>query len=255
MLATVVVGVGCATLAGVDEDYGVGGTATGSASTTGTPTATTTGTPGGTTPTGDGGTGGGGAGTPTGSGGGAAAGGTGGSGGGTVQCVGSHTYNAVVADCIDVSSPAPNPDVCETYCGSGNMVISTSEYTFHTPFHAYLRFDIDPVVAQSQLSAISLSVTVSDRSNAQSPESGEIWRVAPFSRSDLFVGRPTAVGLVELAGSQGAVTQSQTVTWSLPTDIVDGNSVYLEMRPLVADDTFYFNTHGATVPRLYVTCP
>lgn len=250
---------GCAALAGLDEDFQVGSTgAAGAGTATASPTGTTTGGQGGATATGTGGTGTG-TGTATGQGGqgGAVTGaptGAGGQGGsGVVQCTGVHTYQAAVADCIEI--PNPDPDACASRFGAGNMGISTSEYSLHTPHHAFLRFDLDPDVAQSALASVELRVTVDSSTYANSNDSGDVWRVDPFVRSDLFSGPPARALGSALAGSQGAVSQNELVTWSLPTNIVDGSSVYLELNPLTSDNTYYENNAGSAPPALVVTCP
>lgn len=190
--------------------------------------------------------------------GGGGAGGSGGSqggaGGGMVPCTGVHTYVPIVADCIEL--PDPDPDACETVSGAGSMLITTSASTTHNPFHSFVRFDIEPDVAQSPLVSATLRVVVSNMAYADSPESGEIWRVAPFTRSELFSGEPADVGTQPLAASLGAVTQGQTVEWALPpSGIFDFSSVYLRIRPLVTDSARYDNLNGTTPPELILTCP
>lgn len=258
LLATGLV-AGCASIAGLDGEYTVGetstragGTSTGSP--TASPTATTTGGPGGSTATGQGGAP---TASPTGTGGTGNAGGVGGSGnpGGTgpVQCTGTHTYDAVTADCINLT--APDPDACAGYIDPRIFVISTSEYSSGDPHHGFLRFDLDPEVAQSALASVALEVTVAGLSYADSDDSGDIWEVVPFVRSDLFSGAPNRVGGSAVSPSQGAAGLNQTISWPLPTSVVNGPSVYLEMNPLVSNNTYYLDRDQSSPPQLIVTCP
>jgi hypothetical protein len=175
-------------------------------------------------------------------------------GGGSGGCPGTHEYVAVVADCIDLY--APNPDFCEETAGVGEFEIDSLLSTTNSPRHGFLRFDLDPAVLARPITSIQLRLVVSMLPSAESDETGEIWRVVPFVRSDLFAGDVANVGSMASATDMGGVVLGQVVDWSLPTDIVDGESVYLAVRPVSSDLTGYVNLNGALAdaPRLFITC-
>jgi hypothetical protein len=177
----------------------------------------------------------------------------GGGTGGVPNCTGTHEYDAVVADCIDIT--VPNPDVCETNAGAGEMTITTAHFSLGTPHHGFVRFDLDTDVAQSQLMSITLELQVPNTMFADSIDSGNIWQVMPFDRPDLFIGQPVNVGNMPIANSMGPIVLGMTVDFALPTSIVDGGSVYLAIRPTQANAVDYMNTNGVTPPKLIVTCP
>lgn len=182
--------------------------------------------------------------------GGAAAGGAGGAGGegGSEQVV---TYLPMVADCVDPS--LPDPDACASDQPLGTMGVD-SDVGMLVTRHSYLRFDLDEQLAGLRVTEVLLEITVSDHDDAESSSSGEIWQVEPFTRADLFVAAPAAVGPTALVGDNGAVAQLQTVVFALPVALVmPGAPVFLGVLPLETDGIDYWNLDGATPPRLVVT--
>lgn len=212
-----------------DPATSTGGASTGSGGTAGS----------GGTNTGTGGTAGtAGSGTSTGG------GGTAGAGGAPVLVV---EYVAAVADCVD--AVLPDPDVCETQAGFGNMDVDLLESSTGHPDYAFLRFDLDGTLAGRTVVGVTLRLVVTDHVDADSDNSGEIWPVTPFDRSDLFSTVPTQVGSSPVGLSQGAVVQNQTVEWSLPSSLVAANeSTHLGVFPLTNQGVNYWNAQNGTIP-------
>ena len=144
-----------------------------------------------------------------------------------------------------------------TTAGPGKMTVSDSEYTTGDPHHVYLRFNLPHDVAAGPFNSVTLRLRVSNTQYSESDNSGQIWRVIPFVRDDLFDGSPNTVGNGPLAGSQGGVNQGQTVDFALPADnsFVENGSVFLGIEALTGDDTDYENLNGANPPQLLIECP
>lgn len=163
------------------------------------------------------------------------------------------TYTAAVADCVRPTMP--NPDTCETEVGAGTMTVDT-EYDPPidlTPRHSYLRFDLDGTLAGKTIDGATLRVRVTAISGAESNQTGELWQVQPFTRNDLFVSTPSAVGSSPIADDQGPVALSELVSFSVPTSLISPNgSVYLGLLPLTTNGVDYYNANGAEPPVLVV---
>ena len=105
----------------------------------------------------------------------------------------------------------------------------------------------------NDVASITLEVTITSAQFSDG-NSGEIWTVVPFVRSDLFNGPPANVGSSAISAGQGNVALNQTVSWSLPTNVVNGGAVHLEIKPLANGNTVYWNGAGTVPPKLIVNC-
>jgi hypothetical protein len=205
---------------------------------------------------GNGGAGGaGGVGGAGGASGGGAGGATGGSAGSSVdagpQTV---TYAASIAECISLTTP--DPDACETATGVGLMSVDAQNSALPgTPAPqtaAFVSFAVDGVISGKQVLSVTLELTVASTPNANSPASGEVWEVASFTAQSLSTTVPAQQGSAPIAADQGAVTQNQVVSWTLPTGIVSANqTVHLGIFPIANDGIDYVAT-GTDGPVLTV---
>lgn len=88
---------------------------------------------------------------------------------------------------------------------------------------------------------------------AASTQTGEIWRVQPFTEMSLHMSEPAKVGMTPIGADKGAVTQNQILNWSLPTSLVAANQgVFLGVLPINSDGVNYYNTVGAKPPVLTI---
>jgi len=238
-------------------EHGIGGTGTGSTGTGSTGTGST-GT--GSTGTGSSGIGGGGTGSTGAGGDGTGGSGTGGSGtgagggsGGSGPCT-SVMYTAVIADCVALADP--DPDDCIDELNSNEMIIDTNfSSAGGGQYEVFLRFDLDGAFSVNEVSSVTLRMTGSPV--GESDNTGDIYRVTPFDRTDLFsTGTlPANVSAAPLAGSQGALAANEVIDWALPTNLAQpGQSVFLRANPLSGDGARYMNTGGANAPLLIVNC-
>jgi hypothetical protein len=173
--------------------------------------------------------------------------------GGGGQGPGEVTYTAAVADCVGPTMP--NPDTCETEVGAGTMTVDT-EYDPPidlTARQSYLRFDLDGTLAGKTIDGATLRVRVTAIMGAESNQTGELWQVQPFTRSDLFVATPAPVGASPIAADQGPVALSELVSFAVPTSLISPNgSVFLGLLPLTTNGVDYYNANGAEPPVLVV---
>jgi hypothetical protein len=188
----------------------------------------------------------------------AATGGAGG-GGGAEPCQlgggppgpGTVTYPAAFAGCVDPTDP--DIDICEQYSGPGNMSVDLEETRTGNPSNSYIRFDLDGILDGHTVSSVTLRVTVTDLSDADSTESGEIWEVLPFTAVSLDNMVPARISGSPVADSQGPVTFGQQVDFDLPTSMVAAcGSVYLVVYPVQVNGAKYWNTNGDVPPELIV---
>lgn len=186
---------------------------------------------------------------------GGASGGTGGSGGGGPT---NASYTATVSDCIALTS-TPDPDFCETQTGVGEMSVDTVDDSLANggsapQAGAFLVFDVDGAIAGKTVTKVELTLTVASTAGSEGPQSGEVWRVAAFTRSDLFSAVPAKQGGAAVAASQGPIAVSQVVTWTLPNGTVQANTpLYLGVFPVNNNGIRYLNQKTVTPPRLVVT--
>lgn len=161
-------------------------------------------------------------------------------------------YVAVVADCVNPA--VPNPDTCKTVNGATYIAIDANDSATDNPWIGFLRFDLDNVLAGRIVTSLRLRLVASSNSNASAPNSGRIWQVGPFARTDLFVAPvPARIGATLLAGTQGSVEPLQVITWTLPVSLAVANgSVYLEIETVNSDGTTYWNLAGPNPPRLLI---
>ena len=135
-------------------------------------------------------------------------------------------YAPVIADCITLD--APDPDACALSQPEGTMGVDgdVSNMSMLIERHSYLRFDFDGALAGAEVLEVALEITVSDVASSNGDSSGQLWEVEPFTRDDLFVGPPPKAGTAPLAGDQGSVDLSETVTFALPTSsVIAGSSL------------------------------
>ncbi|MFO0549183.1 MAG: hypothetical protein U0271_12400 [Polyangiaceae bacterium] len=163
------------------------------------------------------------------------------------------TYEAVVAACLDPGEIDPNPAACESLAGGDRFVVDTSIQGQNSPRYGYVRFDLDGALAGKTVDAATLQLFVPTIQLSEADQSGSIWQVAPFDLASLDVEVPNTVGAV-LVPDQGAVSQGETVTFSLPPSVVSANaSLYLAILPTTSDGVFYSNLNGANPPSLVVS--
>jgi len=147
--------------------------------------------------------------------------------------------------------------VCETATGAGQMSVDSQNSaipgTGPDPQTAsFVSFPLDDAFAGKQVLSVTLEITVSNGVNAHSPASGEVWEVASFTLSSLAGTVPAKQGSAALAPDQGAVTQLQVVSWTLPNATVTaGQTLYLGVFPTATDGIDYTAT-GASAPTLTV---
>jgi len=173
--------------------------------------------------------------------------GGGGSNPGTVE------YPAAVADCVNPG--APDPDACAVEVGQSRMTVDAEFDSINdpTPRHVYLRFDLDGTLTGKVIDAVSDRLHVPTMSGSNSDNSGNMWEVAPFDRSDLFVAAPINMGSTPISPNLGAVALDSDVLFPLPVDSVAADaSVYLGILPINTNGVDYFNNGGAAPPMLVV---
>jgi hypothetical protein len=182
----------------------------------------------------------------------AAGGAAGNAAGGGEPCVEGKEYTATVADCIDVA--APNPDACAAALLPGTMVVDLTKAEFGgAEAHSFIRFDLG--VVPSGIASLELQLVVGEASDASSVSTGELWRVTPFVRDDLFTQAPANAGGTPLGTDLGTVVQGQTISWTLPPQAIQRGSLFLALRPVSDDGVDYDNLTGAVPPRVIVHCP
>lgn len=160
-------------------------------------------------------------------------------------------YPSVVADCVNPTNP--DPDTCILDNGVGQLSVDLEDTTTTDPWHGYVRFDLDGMIAGRVVTSVRLRMTTTTNSQADSDHSGVVWQVQTFTRASLATATPARVGAAPIAGTQGAVTQSQDVLWPLPTSIVSANgSVFLSIVSPSTDGTNYWNQTGTRPPRLII---
>ena len=160
-------------------------------------------------------------------------------------------FSATVAECM--SPTTFDPDACEVSTGMGEMSVDSSDSMTLLPVRSFIRFDIDDIIANKTIDAVTLRLGVTGNAKASSNQSGEIWQVSSFTEPSLHMSEPAKVGMSPIGANQGAVLQNQTLIWSLPTNLVAPNqSVFLGVFPLTSDGVNYYNTAGAQPPRLTI---
>lgn len=118
---------------------------------------------------------------------------------------------------------------------------------------AYLRFDLDSAVAGKKIVSVKLRLVVSDKTSADSDQTGEVWEVASFTASGLYSGVPSKLGSSALAPDRGPVLEGDEVSWDLPTNLVKPNgSVFLGVFPVTSDGVEYWNKNGDVPPKLVI---
>jgi hypothetical protein len=215
---------------------GEAGSSAASTSTSGAATSASSGTHGGSA--GQGGDGG----APGGSGGTA---GAGGSVPGTVE------YVATVADCIAITDP--DPDECLMAHGPAKMTIDSSDPALLVR-HSYVRFDLDGALDGKIVDTVTLRLVVGPDTASASTQAGDIWAVSAFTRPELFLGVPTAIGNAPIATSVGMVMAAQVVDFVLPPATVGASTaaLFLGILPLNDNGVDYQNLQGANPPRLHI---
>ena len=161
------------------------------------------------------------------------------------------TYTATVAECV--SPTTPDPQRCRELNGNAQLVLDLRDATTTEPWQAFVRFDLDDALAGRTVTKVVLRVVVTAASNAPGPDSGSVFEVQPFTLATLATTAPAKVGDA-LAGSVGAVTNGEVVTFTLADpSIANANSpVYLGLFANDEDGVNYYNRDGAMPPQLIV---
>ncbi len=119
---------------------------------------------------------------------------------------------------------------------------------------SFMRFNLDGAIAGKTVTKVELELTATPTAGSDGPQAGEIWRVSSFTRPALFSSAPSKQGGAALAASQGPVAASQVVTWTLPNSAVQANaSLYLGVFATSLNGVRYYNTKGASPPKLSIT--
>jgi hypothetical protein len=169
-------------------------------------------------------------------------------GGSTTSTV---NYVAVVADCIDPMDP--NPTECEVDTGFGIMSIDEIVSGTGARNEVYIRFNLDGALSGKSVVSVKLRLVVSNKASAGSDQTGEVWEVAPFMKTDLYLMAPSKVGVSALASDMGSVSQGEQVDWDLPITLVAPNSsVFLGVFPVSTDGVEYWNATGDVPPELII---
>jgi hypothetical protein len=161
------------------------------------------------------------------------------------------SFAPTVADCV--STTAPDPDECETETGQGLMNVDLLDPAM-LERRAFLRFEIDPRLAERPVDSMTLVLTTGPGMGTSSTQAGDVYEVEAFTRPELFGSMPATVGAA-LAPSPGPVGMAAQASWSLPAAslVGTGGVLCLGVLPLVADGADYFNLDGTTPPALVVT--
>jgi hypothetical protein len=160
------------------------------------------------------------------------------------------TYMATVAECI--APMLPSPMFCRMKNGNTEMVVDLKDSMTNEPWHAYIRFDIDGALAGKMITKVTLRLMTTTDAKAPGPNSGSIYRVEQFTLASLSMTTPATMG-AEIGAAKAPIAANTAYTWVLPSSLVTANgAVYLGVLPNVTDGVNYYNTSGATPPRLIV---
>jgi hypothetical protein len=162
------------------------------------------------------------------------------------------TYDAVIAECLDPMFPSAM--ACRSVNGNTQMVIDTKDTMTVGAWNAYIRFDLDNTLAGKTITNVTLRVMATTDGKAPGPDTGSVFRTGSFTQFSLEGMAPSITGNA-IAGSQGAVVANTPVSWQLPATLMTGaasGSVYLAIVPNSDDGVNYYNTDGATPPRLII---
>lgn len=160
-------------------------------------------------------------------------------------------YGASFAAC----NSEQNLDIvaCEKLYGPGTMDIDLSNDALVTD-RAFIRFDLGGAFAGKTIDAVTLRLTtLSDpATQANSDNSGQIWRVTPFDAASLGMAQPTNIGGV-IGMGLGPVEVGKDYYWGLPVDLLAPDSpVFLALDTKSDDGARYWNDHGTVPPLLIV---
>jgi len=198
---------------------------------------------------------------------------TGGNGGGGSRSTGSHessgedkassgassssgggdfvTYPASVAACVNVN--VLSTDACETATGKGQMSVDQNDMGGVAEI-SFVRFEIDGALAGKTIDTVTLELVVASTLNSAGDHSGEVWQVSPFTVGSLNMALPPKMGATRVSPDQGSVMPLQVIKWQLPASIVTLNSgFFVGIFPTSMNSVAYWNTAGATPPRLVIT--
>ena len=164
-------------------------------------------------------------------------------------------YRATVAACTALGNP--DPSLCHGDNGEEVLVVDaegTLKKCRGCAVHAYVAFVLDDM-AGIVPNKVTLRLHVADLDFALSPDqTGEVWRVQPFTLASLSAQTPLA--LEKLAESKSAGAQQNTpVEWSLPTQVAQPNTtLHLGILPIesVTDGVDYWNANGPHPPLLLI---
>ena len=160
-------------------------------------------------------------------------------------------YPATVAECIDPGVPSPSH--CKTVNGAQQLVLDIKDSATLNPWQSYVRFDLDGAIAGKTILKVGLRVVATDNGKAPGMNSGEVWNVQPFTLASLDMTTPAKIGMLPLAGSQGAVAKLQPITWPIPINVVAPNSgVFFGLITTASDGVNYWNLAGVDPPLLLI---
>lgn len=158
---------------------------------------------------------------------------------------------ATVAACT--SPDNPNPNLCESSTGSGEMAVDGNDSALDIEFASFLRFSIPSALANRTVTSATLVLYATDNVKADGPSSGEVWLVEAFDAQSLFSAAPAKVGTQRLSPDQGAVDQNDTITWPLPSSVINaGQNLHLGVFALNDEGVNYWNNSGDVAPELIV---
>ena len=161
-------------------------------------------------------------------------------------------YPASIAVCLDPAMP--DLTSCTAAKGTSQLAADNMNDAGGT-YSGYLRFDLDGQLAGRSVMIVTLTLTDSGATDADSDDSGEIWRVGAFTQSSLALVAPMKAGTAPISPSQGAVALGQAVTFALPVGLVGANqTVYLGLFSVspTGDGVQYWDKTGTTPPRLHI---
>ncbi len=160
-------------------------------------------------------------------------------------------YHASVVVCMDPTMPSLT--ACTDNKGPSQFTIDGEVTTPGTTFAGYLRFDLDAQLVGHTPMVVTLVLTDSGVTSADSDSSGEVWSVQPFTQSSLATTAPAQLGTGPIAPAQGPIALGQIVTFALPVGLVAPNgSVFLGMYSASGDGVQYWDNTGTTPPRLHI---
>ena len=177
-------------------------------------------------------------------------------------------YGAVEAGCAilpAMDQPIALPNVCEQWYSAGNMNSGAGELGVDLMNESFqsresrglLRFPAQPSLVGKTITAVTLTLTVTNQMTAAADQSGAIWASEAFELATLADSVPALVGDAPLSGDLGAVSNGVEVVWDLPASTLsDPNAeLFLQIVAASSDEVHYWNDTApdeSLSPRLQV---